>query len=442
MSAEPNHDDMIAQFTDVTGVDAERARFFLEMTGWQPQLAMASFYESSDMEVEPEDIPVPGAGAGAGLDADVANTGMISDPSPEAATRAQLSQGLNSLLAAMTSGATAGIALPGVPPQKPKEAKPAKPQHSRDGPVTLDSLRNRQNSDLDSSDDDDQKQAFYAGGSQSSGQQVLGPPKKRDELVAEMFKKAREHGAQEVSVQPGSGGPSFFTKKQSGHFSGTGYKLGEKENDTEVVGEAGNADGEESDVREVVLRLWSTGFTVDGGQLRSYQDPANMEFLNYVKRGEVPRELIRDYKGQEVQLTMEDRRTEDYVPPRQATRAFSGQGQMLGSPAPATIGSTVAVSENDRQANEVAARTSLPLTEGEAVTNIQFRLMDGTRLVAQFNPSHTVHDLHSYINTARPQYASSNYVLALFPNKELSEKEQTIQQANLFNSALIQKVKR
>lgn len=57
--------------------------------------------------------------------------------------------------------------------------------------MTLSALRNEE-SDEESSDEDDKGQAFYAGGSQTSGQQILGPPRKRDELVAEMFKKAKE----------------------------------------------------------------------------------------------------------------------------------------------------------------------------------------------------------------------------------------------------------
>jgi hypothetical protein len=57
------------------------------------------------------------------------------------------------------------------------------------GPITLDALRDMES---DSSDDDDNHEAFYTGGSESSGQQVLGPAKNRDEIIAEMFKKAKQ----------------------------------------------------------------------------------------------------------------------------------------------------------------------------------------------------------------------------------------------------------
>ena len=53
-------------------------------------------------------------------------------------------------------------------------------------------------------------QAYYAGGSETSGQQILGPPKKKDgrDFVKEMFKKAREHGAE--AVDPSSMGKVTF----------------------------------------------------------------------------------------------------------------------------------------------------------------------------------------------------------------------------------------
>lgn len=47
---------------------------------------------------------------------------------------------------------------------------------------------------------------FFAGGSERSGQQIVGPPKKKstNEVVEDLFKGAREHGAVPVD-KPGSG---------------------------------------------------------------------------------------------------------------------------------------------------------------------------------------------------------------------------------------------
>jgi UBX domain-containing protein 1 len=32
-------DELLSQFTDVTGVDAERARFYLELSAWQLEVS-------------------------------------------------------------------------------------------------------------------------------------------------------------------------------------------------------------------------------------------------------------------------------------------------------------------------------------------------------------------------------------------------------------------
>lgn len=37
--------------------------------------------------------------------------------------------------------------------------------------------------------------------------------------------------------------------------------------------------------RTVVLKLWKTGFSLDEGPVRDYQNPTNKDFLEYIKRG-------------------------------------------------------------------------------------------------------------------------------------------------------------
>jgi UBX domain-containing protein 1 len=71
----------------------------------------------------------------------------------------------------------------------------------------------------------------------------------------------------------------------------------------------------------------------------------------------------------------------------------------LISPAPTVVGSAVKLSDSDKAANESAAREQISLVESEPATNIQFRLADGSRLVGRFNHTHTVNDLHTFINT-------------------------------------------
>ena len=81
---------------------------------------------------------------------------------------------------------------------------------------------------------------------------------------------------------------------------------------------------------EVVLKLWKTGFSINDGALREYSDSNNKEFLDSIRKGEVPQELVHDARGSEVHLNMEDHRHEQYSLPKSKPKAFSGKGNMLG----------------------------------------------------------------------------------------------------------------
>lgn len=126
-------------------------------------------------------------------------------------------------------------------------------------------------------EDSDEGQAFYAGGSDRSGQQVLGPPKRKNfrEQLTEMFRMAQEN----INIQDSINTPS--TSAASNNW-GQGIRLGMTDNDHSVV-EAAKKDSEKK--RIVVLKLWSEGFSIDDGELRSYDNPKNKEFLATVMRG-------------------------------------------------------------------------------------------------------------------------------------------------------------
>lgn len=42
----------------------------------------------------------------------------------------------------------------------------------------------------------------------------------------------------------------------------------------------------------VVLKLWKSGFSLDSGELRSYQDPSNAQFLDDIRRGYVATKVV------------------------------------------------------------------------------------------------------------------------------------------------------
>ncbi|XP_006881457.1 PREDICTED: NSFL1 cofactor p47 isoform X3 [Elephantulus edwardii] len=332
--------DALREFVAVTGTEEDRARFYLESAGWDLQIALASFYED-------------------GGDEDIVT---ISQATPSSVSR-------------------------GTAPS--------------DNRVT--SFRDLIH-DQDEEEEEEEGQRFYAGGSERSGQQIVGPPRKKspNELVDDLFKGAKEHGA--VAVERMSKSPGESSKPRV----------------------------------HVVLKLWKSGFSLDNGELRSYQDPSNAQFLESIRRGEVPAELRRLAHGGQVNLDMEDHRDEDFVKPKGAFKAFTGEGQKLGSTAPQVLNTS---SPAQQAENEAKASSSIAINESEPTTNIQIRLADGGRLVQKFNHSHRISDVRLFIVDARPAMAATSFVLmTTFPNKELADENQTLKEANLLNAVIVQRL--
>ncbi|KAM9643701.1 UBX domain-containing protein 2B isoform 6-T6 [Morphnus guianensis] len=215
---------------------------------------------------------------------------------------------------------------------------------------------------------------FYSGDSEYRGLQISGASNNPSKIVAELFKEAKEHGA--VPLDEASRASGDLSKAKS--FSGGGYRLGDSsQKHSEYIY------GENQDV-QILLKLWRNGFSLDDGELRSYSDPTNAQFLESVKRGEIPVELQRLVHGGQVNLDMEDHQEQEYVKPRLRFKAFSGEGQKLGSLTPEIVSTPSSPEEEEKSilSAPVLIDDSMPATK------IQIRLADGSRLIQRFNQTH------------------------------------------------------
>lgn len=370
-------DEQLAQFQSITGCDAERAQFYLESSNWQLDLAMASFYEGDGDQ---------------GMDLGAA---PASDPAPPAAPG---------------GGGQGG--------QPPAQA-------------------GRINIMEDSDSEEEDGQAFFAGGSTNSGTNILGPKKKKANNVGDFFKAFKDAGA--VPVDPSERGES--SKSGTKAFSGGGFKLGSDESPSQAVGVSGAGAAKPAGPRTFVLKMWKEGFSLDDGDMRRYDDPRHREFLGAVMKGQIPDELVKEAKGGEVNVDMEDHRDEEFVKPKVSAKPFTGAGNVLGSIAP-SVAAPEASASLDPAAAEKSAQQAVKLSEASPVASIQVRLADGSRLIVKLNHSHTVSDLRTYISTARPQYAGVSYsLMTTFPNKEITEDAATISGAGLVGAAVLQRLK-
>lgn len=388
-----DREELIKQFSDVTGVAEDRAKFYLEAANGELQVALSSFYEGDNEGERSAAVAVDDDDD----DSDDDNVPMDS---------VHLSR---------------------------SDAKPkAKKTQQSSKFATLASLN-----DSSSEDEEEQGQAFYAGGSERSGQQVLGPPKKNPikDYVSEIFRSAQQGN---LETFEGEASPS----SSSSLYVGTGYRLGQTDNDHQAIPDRQRSSGRDTDHNHevVTLTLWRQGFSINDGELRRYEDPANKEFFESIMRGEIPAEL-RSKGPTMIHLDLKDNRHEDYVKRSAPFRAFGGSGQTLGSPAPNVVESASAAVGNSEE-NEKKATSSLQVDESQPTTNLQIRLADGSRLSARFNQSHTIDNVRQYITNARPQYASASFALmTTFPPKELADGSQSLKDAGLLNAAIMQRMK-
>lgn len=281
---------------------------------------------------------------------------------------------------------------------------------------TLADLNRRSGPDSDS--DSDGPQEYFTGG-EKSGMMVQDPSKRNE--VDEIFNQARQQGAVEghlENVLPSSSNSRIFT--------GTGRLLS---------GDTVSAQPPESVVHTIVF--WRNGFSVNDGPLRRLDDPANAPFLESITKSECPKELEPADRRTSVHVSL-IRKDENCPEPEKRTVAFQGVGRTLSS------GSGTAASSSPEQA---ASLTSAPppsvglvVDQSQPSTPIQLRLADGTRMVAHFNYHHTINDIRAFIDASRPGGSRTYQLQTGFPPKQLNDLNQTIEQAGLANSVVIQKL--
>ncbi|TFK11380.1 RNA-binding Raly-like protein-like [Platysternon megacephalum] len=298
--------------------------------------------------------------------------------------------------------------------------------------LKIDSFRSLRKPERSMSDDKE-NQRFYSGDSEYSGLQIVGPSNNKNphKIVGELFKEAKEHGA--VPLDEAARASGDFSKAKS--FSGGGYRLGDssRKRSEYIYGE--NQNGQDV---QILLKLWRNGFSLDDGELRTYTDPTNAQFLESVKRGEIPLELQRLVHGGQVNLDMEDHQEQEYEKPRLKFKAFSGEGQKLGSLTPEIVSTPSSPEEEDKS----ILNATVLIDDSIATTKIQIRLADGSRLIQRFNQTHRIMDIRDFIIQSHPAFAAADFVLVTtFPNKELTDESLTLQEADILNTVILQQLK-
>ncbi|KAJ3156583.1 hypothetical protein HDU89_004365 [Geranomyces variabilis] len=399
-------EDLVAQLSGLTGCTADEATAFLSDSGWDIQEAASRFLESAEGN----------EGAGSSQQ----ESGPFQSAGPFVG-RGPMQQGQS----ASGSG-----------------SKKTPANNSR--VKTFQEMMSGQPSDSDASDSEDDHEKLYAGGEKSGIMMQGGPKTKKepDDMVKAILEKAARAGPLPEAARPAA----------PRHFGGSGYRLGSED---EPAAAGPSVPAVQAEVRaptepiERRLNFWRNGFTIDDGELRSYDAPESQEFLKAINSGRAPTTLLNVAYDQPVEVKVSRNLDQDYVPPaRKPAAAFAGSGQRLGgiaaeqssSSSSATIPGAFPSSQSAAPTAPAAVAAPINVDESQPNTSIQVRLADGSRLVIKVNHSHTVGDIRRYINGSRPDVAARRYVLQLsYPVKELADDSVTVKDAGLVNAAIVQR---
>ncbi|KIM79342.1 hypothetical protein PILCRDRAFT_10472 [Piloderma croceum F 1598] len=288
-------------------------------------------------------------------------------------------------------------------------------------------------------------------------------------MVRDLLRRAAEAGPPPGALPSGPGSRPAF-------FSGGGHTLGSDEVESTYIPDptapppsSTNAQGEGGGEEETTairhLTFWRDGFSVEDGELMRYDDPANEQILAEINAGRASPQILNVLPGQPVELRVAKRVAENYSPPpKRPKAAFGGSGNRLGSPAPLISSASASGSGSGGSSAGAAMPGSFPGVEGGGerggsvrtertsmntlfevdqslpTTSVQIRLADGTRMVCRMNLTHKVQDIRNFINASRPENLTRSYTIGTtFPNRTLEDGTQSIEQAGLVNSVIVQR---
>ncbi|KAK5795116.1 hypothetical protein PVK06_036373 [Gossypium arboreum] len=130
--------------------------------------------------------------------------------------------------------------------------------------------------------------------------------------------------------------------------------------------------------------------------------------------------------------------------PSSSSTSFTGTGRLHSGEnvssvpqLPQTVIHNIVFWTDGFTVNDVPLRR---LDDPENAHFLELRLADGTRLVAHFNLHNTIGDIISFIDAFRPESATIYQLQMMeFPPKPRVDPTQTVEQAGLINSVVIQK---
>ncbi|KAI8459576.1 hypothetical protein BY996DRAFT_4575830 [Phakopsora pachyrhizi] len=492
MAQRDDASETINQFVSLTGIAPDQARFFIDSANGDLETALSTYYDTAG---------TTNLGAPTAVLPKTASSTQSQAPSGPKTLSGQPADGLpaewkrNSQASKGSSNSKSNKPAGGIRGFSDLNGSSSSNQTSKmRGISTLKDISSSAGASGggDMSDDDDDEEVdgapdLYAGGGRS-GLNVQDPSQqnsgKAGGIVADILKKAKEAGTgPPPSLASASKKMSFFqgpaqtlgsdevpsmpvqppsrtssTKKQTKAFSGSSAVPGHLGSDLDEDDENDDENDDDDDEEvEKHLTFWKDGFSIENGPLLDYEDPKNKEILDAINRGRVlgslkpspqiiraPLDLLGVKLNQRVTMRVQKRLTENYIPPpKPPAQPFSGSGNRLGSPLPLSLNRSAVDSTSSQALRESLTTGSGIIFEVDnslPVTSVQVRLGDGTRMITRFNHTHTISDIRRQIAASNPSLADRPYALqTTFPSRDLNDDRQTIKEAGLLGSVVVQR---
>ena len=299
----------------------------------------------------------------------------------------------------------------------------------------------RSNAAENDDDDDDSKPRNTFAGGETSGLEITDPGNNGSDpnsLIRDLLEKAKRNGEQMDDLRSSN---AIGNNGSKSSFVGKGYRLGSMvDSPSEVVEDFSESNDNNVGVEKVTreITFWKDGFQVGSeGKLYRYDDPANEFYLKELNQGRAPLKLLDVKFGQEVEVNVFKKLDENYKPPKRKLGGFYGKGQRLGSPIP---GDTIpTLNSNNNQHNDTSNSKESNTPQVHTDMTIQIRYATGKREVYHCNSTDNVSSLYKHVksNTDDP---SRNFTLNYaFPIKPIENMDQTLLEADLKNSVVVQR---
>lgn len=187
-------------------------------------------------------------------------------------------------------------------------------------------------------------------------------------------------------------------------------------------------------VQERTLHLWQDGFSIDDGELRRFDDPANADALRMIQQGRAPVHLMNVRFDEPLDVKLQQH-AENWRPLPKVYKPFGGEGRRLGSPVPGDSSASTTTTTTTTLPTVITSTLSTSSTpsggaaapptvdESQPTVSIRIQMPDGARLPARFNTTQTVGDIYEFVARASPELRSGGWVVATtFPNKDHTDK--------------------